>query len=130
MRGFLPGILGGFVAWVATMLVAHPLYALINLRTETARLLHLYEPTSNDDRRGVKAWLDERETAYRSCAAQLQALAASHPLVASLVGLAPWWHRRPKEAGEQLATLAPLGPGAAERRSLRRAVAEALGLRL
>jgi hypothetical protein len=129
MGGFFQGILGGFVAWAATMLVAQPLYALINLRTETARLLHLYEPTGNDDRGRLAAWLAERETAYRSCAAQLQALAASHPLVTSLVGRPPL-HWRPKEAGEQLATLAPLGPGAAERRSLRRAVAEALGLRL
>src|SRR5215475_12441530 len=129
MGGFLQGILGGFIAWVATMLVAQPLYALGNLRTETARLLHFYDPTGNDDRRRSAAWIAERELAYRSCAAQLQALAASHPFVTGLVGLWPF-HWLPREAGEQLAALAPLGPGAAERGSLRSAVAEALGLRL
>jgi hypothetical protein len=129
MSGFWPGILGGFIAWVATMLVAQPLYALINLRTETARLLHLHEPTGRDDRNMSAAWLDERSAAYRSCAAQLQASAASQALVTLLVGLPPL-HWQPKEAGERLWQLAPLGPGAAERPSLRGAVAKALGLKL
>jgi hypothetical protein len=129
MSGFWPGILGGFIAWVATMLVAHPLYALINLRTETARLLHQYDSTGRDDRGMLATWLDERSAAYRSCAAQSQAFAASQALVTFLAGLPPW-HWQPKEAGGRLWQLAPLGPGADERSSLRRAVAGALGLKL
>jgi hypothetical protein len=128
MGGFWSGLLGGFIAWVATMLVAHPLYVLVNLRTETARLLHLYEPTDRDDRGMLAAWLAEREAAYRFCATQLQAFATSQTLVTSIVGRPPLdWH--PKEAGEQLWKLAPLGPGADERASLRRAIGVALGLK-
>jgi hypothetical protein len=123
------GILGGMVAWVATTLIGQPFYELIGLRREAARLLHMYDPETRDERGGVIGWLAERENSYRACAANLFAFSSSQSIVAALVALPPLrWH--PKQAAELMSALAPLGPGAAERPQLRRGIAEALDLKL
>jgi hypothetical protein len=117
------------VAWFATMLVGHPFYELYNLRRETAMLLHLYDPPGADSRATISRWVEERATAYLKCAAKLFAFSSSQAIVTALAGLPPLrW--RPKEAAEQLWQLAPLGPGAPERRQLRLAVATALNLKI
>ena len=122
------GLLGGIVAWFGTMVIGHPFYSLLSLRLETARVLQLYEPTSKDDRGMSAPWLAEREAAYRSCAAQLLAFAASQSAVLWIVERVLRW--QPRSAAEKLWKLAPLGPGADERPGLRAAAAEALKLRL
>ncbi|HWX83542.1 MAG TPA: hypothetical protein VNZ48_08085 [Xanthobacteraceae bacterium] len=131
MHGWLTfgwGLLGGIVAWFATMVIGHPFYSLLNLRLETARILQLYEPATKDDRGMSATWLAEREAIYRSCAAQLLAFAASQSVVSWIVdGVLHWKLRR---AAAQLWTLAPLGPGADERPRLRAAAADALKLKL
>ena len=71
MTGVGSGILGGIVAWFATMLVGQPLYQLINLRSQTAWLLHFYDPLTHDDRVLSALWVSEREKAYRDHGAKL-----------------------------------------------------------
>jgi hypothetical protein len=129
MESFWFGILGGIVAWFATMLIGQPFYELIGLRREAARLLHLYEPTKQDGRWAIAATLEERSKAYQDCAAKLLAFHSSQSLVSACAGLPPLsW--RPKEAGELLWKLAPLGPGASERFDLRAGIAKAFNLKL
>jgi hypothetical protein len=128
MKGMFFGLLGGVVAWLGTMVIGHPFYSLLNLRSETARLLQLYDPPTKDDRGILASWLTEREAAYRTCAAQLFAFAASQSVVTWIVGKVFQW--QPRRAAEQLWELAPLGPGARERTVLRAAAGEALKLKL
>ena len=122
------GLVGGVVAWFATMVIGHPFYSLLNLRWETARVLQLYEPPTRDNRGMSAAWLDEREAAYRSCAAQLLAFVAAQSAITWIVERVLHW--QPRHAAEQLWKLAPLGPGADERPHLREAAAQALKLSL
>jgi hypothetical protein len=128
MTEFWRGILGGIVAWFATMLFGHPFYELINLRKETARLLHLYDPAIKDDRATRTDWLEERKTAYQNCAAKLSAFDSSQCVVTAFAGWCLRW--QPREAAEKLWSLAPLGPGATERSHLREGIAKALNLTL
>jgi hypothetical protein len=124
------GILGGIVAWLGTMVIGQPFYELINLRRETAWLLHLYELKGRDDHRAtITGWLEDRAKAYQACAAKLLAFASSQMIVTAAVRLPPLrW--QPREAGESLWLLSPLGPGAPERAQLRLDVAKALNLSL
>jgi len=129
MHEFWLGILGGIVAWVATMLVGHPFYELFNLRRETAQLLHLYEPPKMDSRATMASWIADRANAYRTCAAKLFAFDSSETLVVAIAKLPPFnWDL--KKAAECFWQLAPLGPGASERAQLRSGIGEALKLRL
>ena len=129
MAEFGSGILGGIVAWFATMVVGHPFYELINLRRETAALLHSYDPATTDHRATISGWIEERAKAYKNCAAKLLAFSSSQALVTMIAGLPPLrW--QPREAGEQLWKLAPLAPGASERSELRLGIAKALNLKL
>src|SRR5215471_5379305 len=73
MGSFWLGILGGIVAWFATMLIGQPFYEPIGLRRETARLLHLYEPRGPDGRWAIRLTEEERTKAYQDCAAKLLA---------------------------------------------------------
>jgi hypothetical protein len=118
------------VAWIATTLVGQPFFELIGLRREAARLLHTYDPESREERGGVLGWLVERENAYRACAANLFAFSSSQAVVTVLAGRMPLLRWRPREAAELMWSLAPLGPGAADRPKLRQGIAEALGLTL
>jgi hypothetical protein len=129
MHEFGLGILGGIVAWVATMLIGHPFYELLNLRRETAQLLHLYEPPGKDNRATIAKWLENRANAYRTCAAKLFAFDSSEMFVVAVAKLPPFrWEV--KKAAESLWQLAPLGPGASERSHLRSGVGKALNLKL
>jgi hypothetical protein len=129
MHEFLLGMLGGVVAWVATMLVGHPFFELVNLRRETAQLLHLYEPSGKDNRATIAQWLEDRANAYRTCAAKLFAFDSSEIVAVAIAKLPPFrWDL--KKAAESLWQLAPLGPGASNRPELRSSIAEALNLKL
>lgn len=131
MQGWLTfgwGLLGGIVAWFATMVIGHPFYSLLNLRSETAKVLQLYEPTTKDERGMSTTWLDEREATYRSCAAQLLAFAASQSVISWIAEGVLHWKLR--WAAAQLWKLARLGPGDDERPGLLAAAAEALKLKL
>jgi hypothetical protein len=129
MESFWPGILGGIVAWFATMLIGQPFYELIGLRREAARLLHLYEPTKQDGRWANATTLEERSKTYQDCAAKLLAFCSSQSLASACAGLPPLrW--QPREAGKLLWELAPLAPGATERLGLRAGIAKAFNLRL
>jgi hypothetical protein len=129
MHEFWLGILGGIVAWVATMLVGHPFYELLNLRRETAQLLHLYEPPKMDSRATMASWIEDRANAYRTYAAKLFAFDSSETLVVAIAKLPPFkWDL--KKAAEYFWQLAPLGPGASERAQLRSGIGVALKLRL
>jgi hypothetical protein len=123
---FGTGMLGGFFAWFATMLLGQPFYELIKLRREAAWLLHMYESAANDPRAAIGAWLAERELAYRDCAAKLRAFSASEPVATALAEALLHWS--PDVAGQLMWTLAPLGPGAEERKACRAGIAHRLRL--
>jgi hypothetical protein len=129
MYEFWLGILGGIVGWIATMLVGHPFYELINLRRETAQTLHFFEPKGKDSRAAIAAWLEERSNAYRICAAKLFAFESSEIIIARITKTFSFrWNLI--KAAECLWQLAPLGPGAAERTELRSEIAKSLNLKL
>jgi hypothetical protein len=128
MHSFWFGILGGIVAWVATMLIGRPFYEAVNLRREAARTLRLYEPEGNDSRRTIQAWLEERATVYQACAANLFAFESSESITAEIVKNPPFRWQLTK-AAEYFWQLAPLGPGAPERNQLLSDIAKALHLK-
>lgn len=85
MIGFLWGLLGGFIAWLATAILGQPLYTFLNLRSEAAKILALYErqpslpPTLSPNRAvSLEQWQLERKRSYQECGARLVALGAAN----------------------------------------------------
>jgi hypothetical protein len=126
MAAFVLGILGGILAWFATMLFGQPFYELVNLRRKTAEALHMYDPATHDDRATMDGWNAQRADAYRDCAAKLLAFYSTQLIVATIAERALRW--RLKEAANQLWKLAPLGPSP-ERQQLRHNIAKAFNLK-
>jgi hypothetical protein len=85
MSGFVWGLLGGFIAWLATAILGQPFYTFLSLRSEAARLIALYErtpilPSTFAPNRAVslEAWQIERKRAYQECGSRLMGLAAAN----------------------------------------------------
>ena len=78
MASFILGLLGGFVAWLATEILARPLSKFIALRAGAAEALARYEDRYNSDQDSLLAnpdWLAERKLAYEDCGAELAVFA-------------------------------------------------------
>jgi hypothetical protein len=126
MRGFWPGVFGGFVAWVATMIVGHPLYRFVGLRGEVAKVLHLYCPSVPDGRATEERWKSEREAALRTCTAQLSAFAVTERIPTAIVKV---FRLDLQTAAENLNQLAAVSPQNPDRTGLRANVETALKIR-
>ncbi len=88
MESFFWGLLGGFIAWVATEYFARPLAKFFALRARAADVLARYEDRYNPDQDPLPPnsdWLVERKLAYEDCGAELAAFAVSNSLVARLL---------------------------------------------
>ena len=104
--GLLFGLIGGVLAWVATMLVGQPLYTFLTLRGAAAKLLLMYE--HGGEKASISAWLIERENAYRVLGAEMAGFAVTH---SQFVNLLRWRGFNPLEAGVNLMALASMSPG-------------------
>ena len=86
VASFWFGVLGGFIAWVATEIFVRPLIRFYDLRTETAKALALYEDRFNPDPDASPPnpdWLEERRSVYQYCGAGLVAFATSNSFLFS-----------------------------------------------
>jgi hypothetical protein len=133
LASFFWGLIGGIVAWAATMVLGQPIYRFINLRAEAAEVLARYERGNpgdpGRDARDV-AWLIERKQAYRECGSKLVAFAVSNAVVARLLRhqvlrSGPYY---PRAAGDALMTLGDLGPGSSDRSILSEQIISSLKL--
>jgi len=130
------GLIGGFLAWVATAIVGQPFYIFLSLRSEAAKALALYErgpgwQVTAQIESGIRRqseYEEERERAYRACGAQLVAFAATNVVLVSIFR----WARsfNPKSAGEALISLGDMRRGSAEAYEVWETAVSALRLRL
>jgi len=115
MSSFLLGLLGGFIAWIATEFVARPLAVFISLRTDAARVLSKYESRFNPDPEfsPTPQWLADRKAAYEECGAKLVAFALSNGFIARRLARFPLrnWRCHARNAGETLLSLSEAPPG-------------------
>jgi hypothetical protein len=128
---FLFGLLGGFVAWIATAFFVQPLSGFFGLRAEAAEALARYEDRFNpnpDVTPPSADWLAERKRAYETCGAKLVAFAISNWLVARLLYRLPLTPYYARSAGSSLQSLADAGPGTQASHQLRGQVVSALKL--
>jgi hypothetical protein len=112
MSGFLWGLIGGFVASLATAILGQPLYTFLGLRSEAARLIALYErapalPSTNAPNRAVslETWQAERKRAYQECGSRLVGWAMANNLLVSILRKL---HLNPEDAGNEFFILAEL----------------------
>ncbi len=116
MASFILGFLGGFIAWLATGLLAQPLSRFFALRAAAAEALTRYEDRFNSSRDMSLAtpdWMTERRLAYEDCGADLAAFTVSNAWVARLLGQFPLKRFRyyARFAGSNLQSLAQTDPG-------------------
>ncbi len=117
MAAFFYGILGGVVAWLATTFLAQPLSRFLSLRSETARLLSLYEDhydvTDPDKEPPSANWIAERKHAYELNAADLRAFATAHVIFARFLQspLLGRFRVYPKSAADYVRLLGQTRPG-------------------
>jgi hypothetical protein len=133
MASFFWGLVGGMVAWVATMILGQPIYRFLNLRAEAAEILARYErDNSEDPGRDARevGWQAERKRAYQECGSKLIAFAISNVAATRLIRRRPLRGVRyyPRSAGEALMTLGDLSPGSPDRSTLIQAVISGLQL--
>lgn len=124
MEGIWSGLLGGFIAWIATALIGQPIYMLCNLRGEAAKVLALYEPVPPERGRDTSpSWLEERAAEFKRIGSKLIAFAATHSLASALVKI---FGIQSRLAGEAFMQLAEQGPGGDRRPMLRSTIAASL----
>jgi hypothetical protein len=116
VASFLLGFLGGFIAWLATEILARPLSKFFSLRAAVAEALTRYEDRYNSNRDSSPAsrdWMVERKLAYEDCGADLAAFTASNAFVARLLGRSPVKRFRyyARFAASNLQSLAQTDPG-------------------
>ena len=131
MESVLFGLLGGFVAWVATEVFARPLARFVALRAEAVEVLARYEDRFSLDPKSPAPhpdWLWERKLAYEDCGTKLAAFAISNSFVARLMGRCPLKRFRfhARSAGTNLLGLAETEPGTEASDYFRVRVASAL----
>ena len=85
MWSLLWGLVGGFVAWLATAILGQPIYTFLSLRSEAARLVSLYErprelPAVFTPTRAIseEAWQTDRRRAYQNCGSHLMGISAAN----------------------------------------------------
>jgi hypothetical protein len=131
---FLFGLLGGFVAWIATTFFAHPLTNFYNLRGRAAEALARYEDRFNlefdDSLQSDGNWIVDRRAAYETCGSSLLAFATSNRFVTKcLYRMAPRNCRYyVQSAGSNLMTLARVNPGTQAAKQLHEKIVSALKL--
>ena len=129
------GLLGGFIAWVLTNLIAHPLHRFISLRSEAARLLALYEDrfdvTNPEAPRPPEDWLAERRRAYDTFGADLTGFAFSNSIFTRMLHrLRPKRFRcYPRNAGSAFVALSQAAPGTSADNETRQSIMRYLKLR-
>lgn len=129
------GLLGGFIAWIATTFFAQPLTKFYDLRAQAAEALARFEDQIDHGVEGEfrhrAQWIEERRLAYQACGSSLLAFATSNALVAS------WFYKLlPKRsryyvrnAGFSLMTLAKVNPGTEASERVRAQIVSALKLK-
>jgi hypothetical protein len=80
MAAFLFGVLGGCIAWVATMLLGQPLYAFATIRGEIARALYLHFSRPANLGAFLREFQRGHQDEFANCAARLIALTSTQPL--------------------------------------------------
>lgn len=133
MGSLLWGLVGGFIAWIATEFFARPLTRFFALRAETAEALSRYEDRvdPNPDIFDPAAeWLAQRKAAYEQCGAGLTGFALSNPFIARRLYLFPIPRFRyfARNAGMALLSLAECRPGGGASESCREQIEAALKL--
>ena len=116
MASLTLGFLGGFIAWLATEILARPLSKFFALRAAAEEALARYEDRYNSNPDLSLAgpdWMAERKLAYEDCGAELAAFAVSNAFVARLLGRSPLKRLRyyVRFAGSNLQGLAQTDPG-------------------
>jgi hypothetical protein len=116
VASFALGFLGGFIAWLATEILARPLSRFFAIRAAAAEALVRYEDRHNsnpDLSLASPDWVAERRLAYEDCGAELAAFAVSNAFVARLLGRSPLKRFRyyVRFAGSNLQGLAQTNPG-------------------
>lgn len=131
---FLFGLLGGFIAWIATTFFAHPLTNFYNLRSRVAEAFARYEdrfdPEFDDSLQSDKNWIVDRRAAYETCGSGLIAFATSNRFVTKfLYRILPKNSRYyVQSAGSNLMILARINPGTQTAKQLHGQIASALKL--
>lgn len=132
MLSLLGGMLGGFVAWIATMIIGQPVISFLALRKRAAAVLARYEeqvdynagPEEYND-----VWVNNRWQEYTDCGNDLIAFQAANAFVTSRLRKLPKkWRCSPKAAGSNFLLLADLEPGGYEAHRARSSIVAALKL--
>lgn len=127
MTSFLWGLLGGFIASLATTIVGQPLYLFISLRSETASAMARYERFHTLIGLPNQKWFADRRVAYESCGSRLVSLAATNVTVTKILNK---WGFDLQSAGDDLLILSQTGHGQADACVVRDRVVAALRLKL
>ena len=134
LNSFFWGLLGGFVAWALTTAVAQPFRQFLNLRTEAARLLALYEDRfdpGDAEAQPAAEWLAKRAHAYETCGAELIGFAFSNSTFTRTLHRLPIKSLQcyPRNAGSSLMGLSSARPGTGASDQFRRDAMSALRLK-
>jgi hypothetical protein len=131
------GMMGGFLAWIATAIVGQPLIKFMNLRSQAAIVLARFDTEGAKDDDGAPLapedyeddWKTARQKDYADCGCELVAFhAANATLVLLLRKLPKKWRCYPKSAGLSFQSLAESVPGGNFEHETRRHIISALKL--
>jgi hypothetical protein len=130
---FLIGLLGGFVAWLATTVIATPLHRFMNLRASVAREIALYENRVREGDPEAEQppadWMARRKQAYEMCGAELMGFSFSNSLMTRVLHRVPGSPFYPWRASSYLMTLAETTPGSGASAQAREGIQKALRLK-
>jgi hypothetical protein len=94
MGSFISGLIGGVIAWFGTALIGQPIWAFLNLRVETSRVLHL---SAHEHWRAVHNEIAGGDNKHRDdlirCAVQLQTFVATQSIASVVMRSIPFQGR-------------------------------------